>query len=175
MGVSAAAQAQTCPAPRVSQWASVRDTLWPLLEHRDGDQAWAHREPVPLPRGSEAWCNPLQQDPSARQAGRDLFRDVCASCHGDEGKGNGPGAGPADPPPSDFTRAAFAGMREPPGPALLYAIVTRGIAGTAMTGHPALSGWERLAVLAYITSLPGSEAVRASRAWADSLDARRPR
>jgi len=36
-----------------------------------------------------------------------------------------------------------------------------------------LSAWERLALIAYLTSLPGPEAVRNSRQWADTLRARR--
>ena len=64
-------------------------------------------------------------------------------------------------------------MREPPGLAVLYAIVTRGIDGTTMRAFgETLGPWERLAVLAYISELPGAEAVRASRAWADSLRSR---
>jgi mono/diheme cytochrome c family protein len=164
---------QSCPSPRISQWASIRDSLWPLLAHHGGDQVWAHLEPGPLPGGSAAWCNPLQNDAAAIAAGRSLYRDNCASCHGDEGRGDGPGAAAADPGPSDFTRPEFAGMREPPGPALLYSIVARGIDGTTMRGFPDLSGWERLAIVAFVTQLPPREALAASRAWADSLRARR--
>lgn len=166
---------QGCPAPRVSDWSSIRDTLWPLIVHRDGDEAWAHLEPDSLPRTSATWCNPLQNNPEAIQAGRDTYLAVCASCHGDEGRGDGPAGGVQTPPPYDFTRREFAGMREAPGAGVLYAIVTRGIDGTSMTGFPssALSGYERLAVIAYITSLPGPGAIAASGAWADSLRARR--
>jgi hypothetical protein len=58
---------------------------------------------------------------------------------------------------------------------VLYAIVARGIDGTPMLGHgDALSGWERLAVIAFILDLPGPAAVRNSRTWADSLRSRRP-
>ena len=65
-------------------------------------------------------------------------------------------------------------MREPPGPAVLYAIVSRGIAGTTMRAFGELGPWERLAVLAYVTRLPGDSAVAAQKAWVDSLKARRP-
>ena len=166
---------QSCPAPRVSDWSSIRDTLWPLIVHRDGDEAWAHLEPDSLPRNSATWCNPLQNSPEAIRAGRDTYVAVCASCHGDEGRGDGPAGGVQTPPPYDFTRREFAGMREAPGAGVLYAIVTRGIDGTSMTGFPSsvLSGYERLAVIAYITSLPGPGAIAASGAWADTLRARR--
>jgi high-affinity iron transporter len=141
--------------------------------HREGDERWAHLDSIALPRQSATWCNPLQHDAAALAAARDLYRDHCATCHGEAGRGDGPGAGMQEPPPYDFTRPEFAGMREPPGPALLYAMLARGIEGSAMTAFPSLSGWERLALLAYVTGLPGAEAVATSRAWADSLRARR--
>jgi mono/diheme cytochrome c family protein len=165
---------QSCPAPRASQWAAVRDESWPLIEHRDGDEAWAHLDPTGLPGSSANWCNPLQGDSEAVRAGRALYAQQCAICHGDQGKGDGPGSSQASVTPYDFTRAEFAGMREPPGPAVLYAILTRGIDGTLMRGFAGeLGGWERLAVIAYVTQLPGGAAMQAGRAWADSLRARR--
>lgn len=166
--------AESCPAPRPMLWAAIRDTVWPQIAHRDGDAAWAHLEPDALPGQSTTWCNPLLADARARSAGPALYAQYCASCHGDQGRGDGPGAQVADPPPYDFTRPEFAGMREPPGPAVLYAIVTRGIDGTTMRAHAVvLSGWERLAVLAYVLEMPGRAAVQNSRAWADTLRSRR--
>lgn len=179
-GIRAAAgpgpRQQPCPAPRVSQWSSIRDSLWPLYSHTDGDDRWAHLDTAGLPRASGTWCNPLAADRQAIGAGRMLYQQhECATCHGETGAGDGPGAAVSEPAPYDFTRAEFAGMREPPGPAVLYAILTRGIDGTTMRPHAELlSGWDRLALIAYLTTLPGPEAVRASRAWADSLRARRP-
>ncbi len=176
VGVAAASRAvpqAPCPAPRVALWSGIRDTLWPLIAHREGDDGWAHLDTITLPRESATWCNPLQNDAAAIAAARDLYTANCASCHGAEGRGDGQPPGATDPSPYDFTRPEFAGMREPPGPALLYAMLARGIGGTTMPPAPELSGWERLAVLAYVTSLPGPEAVRNSRAWADSLRIRR--
>ena len=161
-----------CPQPAV--WAAVRDSAWPLLAHADGDSAWAHLEPDSLPRASAAWCNPLDARKSAAEAGRSIYAQHCTTCHGAAGKGDGPGAGAMLPAPFDFTAPLFAGMREPPGPAVLYAIVTRGIDGTTMRAFDELGPWERLAVLAYITRLPGDSALAAQKAWADTLQARRP-
>ena len=167
----APAAQQACPRP--ATWAATRDTLWPLFEHRDGDDRWAHLDASHLPGASATWCNPLANDSEAIRAGRSLYTSWCASCHGDLGKGDGPGVAQADPPPYDFTRPEFAGLREAPGPGVLYAIVTRGIAGTMMRSFDAdLSGWERLAVIAYVSQLPGAPAIRNSRAWADTLRAR---
>lgn len=165
---------QSCPAPRPSQWAAIRDSLWPLLAHRDGDEAWAHLDGARLPGQSALWCNPLQGDTQAVRAGRALYAQQCATCHGDQGKGDGAGAAETNPATYDFTRPEFAGMREPPGTAVLYAIVSRGIEGTFMRAFADdLSGWERLAVLAYVTQMPGTAALQSSRAWADTLRARK--
>jgi mono/diheme cytochrome c family protein len=165
---------QSCPAPRAALWAAIRDSSWPLLEHRDGDEAWAHLDPSGLPGSAATWCNPLQGDSEAVRAGRALYAQQCAMCHGDLGRGDGPGGAQTTVTPYDFTRPEFAGMREPPGSGVLYAIMTRGIDGTLMRGFAGeLGGWERLAVIAYVTQLPGGAAMRGSRAWADSLRARR--
>ena len=167
-----AADAARCPQPAV--WAAVPDSTWPEVAHVDGDSAWAHLAPDSLPRASAGWCNPLDARRSAVAAGRQIYGEHCAKCHGALGHGDGPGAGAMLPAPFDFTAPAFAGMREPPGPAVLYAIVTRGIAGTTMRAFPELGPWERLAVLEYVTHFPGDSALRAQKAWADTLRARRP-
>lgn len=158
----------------VSQWSAVPDSAWPLITHRDGDDAWAHLEPAHLPAGAAGWCNPLQDDSAAIAAGRTAYHSYCATCHGDRGEGDGPGAAVADPKPFNFTQPEFAGMREPPGPAVLYAIVTRGIGETNMSAFAQFLGArERLAVLAYVATFPGPGAAAQSRAWADTLRARR--
>lgn len=151
----------------------MRDTLWPLIVHRDGDDHWAHLDTLTTPRETGTWCNPLERDREALAMGRDLFESECASCHGDQGRGDGPGAGVSDPRPYDFTRAEFTGMGVPPGPALLYAILARGIDGTTMRAFPELSGYERLALIAYIQTLPGTTATAQRAAWADTLRSRR--
>ena len=47
------------------------------------------------------------RNPPARQAntasGKETFLKYCASCHGEDGKGNGPAAIALKPPPSDLT------------------------------------------------------------------------
>ena len=145
------------------------------MSHRDGDEAWAHLDPAGLPPNVGSWCNPLQADAEAISAGRAIYTASCASCHGDRGKGDGPGAGQSDIRPFDFTQPMFAGMREPPGTAVEYTIITRGIDGTTMAAHGnELSGWERLAVIAYLATFPPRDAITQSRTWADSLRARRP-
>jgi mono/diheme cytochrome c family protein len=169
------APASGCSAPSPGTWAAIDDSLWPLIAHRDSDQTWAHLEPEGLPRASASWCNPLESNAAALTAGPSIYVRHCAMCHGPAGKGDGPGAGMNLPSPVDFTAPRFAGMRVPPGPGVLYAVVTRGIAGTPMRAFGDLGPWERLAVLAYVTRFPGDSAISAQKSWVDSLMARRRR
>ena len=45
-----------------------------------------------------------QEEQPFRSWGKDLFVMRCASCHGEEGKGNGPAAVALKTPPADLTR-----------------------------------------------------------------------
>jgi mono/diheme cytochrome c family protein len=52
-----------------------------------------------------AACAAPPPPPVAPQmGGRELFVRYCASCHGTEGRGDGPAAGALQPPPNDLTR-----------------------------------------------------------------------
>jgi high-affinity iron transporter len=65
-------------------------------------------------------------DPSR---GRALFGEACASCHGAQGRGDGPAAHGLAPPPANLTDAArMRGL----SPFALYSTITYGIPGTAM-------------------------------------------
>jgi len=39
--------------------------------------------------------------------GAALFKTLCASCHGTDGRGDGPAAGALQPPPSDLTKSTL--------------------------------------------------------------------
>lgn len=60
---------------------------------------------VALAAGSIA-TQALAAEPDAPKSGKALFRMLCASCHGTEGKGDGPVAPMLVTPPSDLTRIA---------------------------------------------------------------------
>ncbi|HUQ79976.1 MAG TPA: FTR1 family protein [Gemmatimonadaceae bacterium] len=86
--------------------------------------------------------------------GKAIYDRSCASCHGALGKGDGPAArGMTPPPPAIGTRDAMHDV----SPALMYRIVSVGIAGTPMAGWAEhLSADERWNVVAYLNSLRSS-------------------
>lgn len=93
------------------------------------------------------------------EAGRALYAQRCASCHGDNGEGNGFAAVGMTPPPQAFaSRELMADVT----PALMYRIVSVGIQGTAMTAYNDLSSAERWAVVTYVSTLRAT-AAEASR------------
>ncbi len=57
--------------------------------------------------------NPLSADGKSVAAGREIYygKGLCASCHGESGKGDGPGGASFDPGPRDFTNASWQSIR----------------------------------------------------------------
>jgi len=89
--------------------------------------------------------------------GRNVYRENCAQCHGETGKGDGPAResmNPKTPEPANFTDPAFmAGL----SPFKAYNTATYGIDKTAMASFAALSEEQRWAVAFYILSLRFSQ------------------
>lgn len=76
-----------------------------------------------------------------------LYRDNCASCHGETGAGDGPLAQNMEPPPIAFTDFARARERSL---ASYFATITRGVDGTAMPGFAHLDAADRWALAFHI-------------------------
>ncbi len=85
-------------------------------EHSDGDEHAAaategehndtEHEHETLPDEYASKTNPFASgDANALAAGEQVYTATCASCHGAEGKGDGPAAAALDPHPADFTNA----------------------------------------------------------------------
>jgi len=87
-----------------------------------------------------------------------LYAEQCASCHGPDGRGDGPAARGLDPAPTDFTDRARAEVRSVFG---LYNTITLGVADTAMRGFATLPDRERWALAFHVGSLAFTEAERA--------------
>ena len=59
--------------------------------------------PWTVPAEAKRRTNPVPPSEAALNAIRPVYREKCASCHGDLGNGNGHDAGRYDPRPTDFS------------------------------------------------------------------------
>jgi high-affinity iron transporter len=100
--------------------------------------------------GSEAALD-LPKGPIDLAAGRTIYQSTCASCHGISGLGDGPAAIALNPKPPAIGSAKEMESRSP---ALLYRILSVGVAGTPMAGFASrLTSDQRWNVVAYVMSL----------------------
>jgi high-affinity iron transporter len=100
--------------------------------------------PVPLVPGAA---------PDLVRAAR-LYQESCASCHGADGRGDGPSAAGLDPPPIDFHDAARARQRSLYG---LYNTITLGVDGTGMASFAYLSDADRWALAFLVGGLAADQ------------------
>lgn len=91
---------------------------------------------------------PRKQPDLARAA--QLYVTQCASCHGDEGFGDGPAAVGMDPPPINFHDVERYQQRTLYG---LHSTITQGVNGTTMQAFDALSDEDRWSLAFYVGSL----------------------
>ncbi len=100
---------------------------------------------------------PFESNEKYIEEGKVLYRIHCRSCHGLEGRGNGPDAEKLDPKPSDFTKAEFRIRSTPwgelPSDEDLLRVITLGVPGTAMDPWASLSEIERLQLVSYTKTL----------------------
>jgi cytochrome c oxidase cbb3-type subunit 2 len=86
--------------------------------------------------------------------GKRLYEERCATCHGMQGKGDGPKAPFLDPKPRDFTRGIFK-LRSTPSGSLptdddLLKTITKGMPGSSMPAWEKLPEASRRALVAYL-------------------------
>jgi len=96
---------------------------------------------------------PMPAQPPSLARGAQVYREQCAACHGDGGRGDGPKAKRLQgPPPADLTDPAAMGAVT----ALdIYRKILLGVAGTAMPSfEEALPDSDRWAITAYVATLP---------------------
>lgn len=79
-----------------------------------------------------------------------LYASQCASCHGAQGKGDGPLAQGMEPAPANFHDATRMAQRSVYG---LFSTISLGVGGTPMTAFTQLSEEDRWALAFYVASL----------------------
>jgi mono/diheme cytochrome c family protein len=85
--------------------------------------------------------------------GKELYKANCVACHGETGKGDGPGAGVLKPKPRDHTDAAYMSKLSDQE---IGDIIRMGGAPKnmpQMPSHPQINGPDLAALVAYVRSL----------------------
>ena len=88
------------------------------------DMAAAHG----VPAEAAAVPNPYAADDASLALGTELYFANCASCHGDNGEGDGPASEGLEKPPADLHEAHVQGMSD----GAMYYVITHGMADTQM-------------------------------------------
>jgi len=84
------------------------------------------------------------------ETGKNVFVTMCASCHGEDGKGNGPGAAALNPPPKNF--ASEVGWKNGQTLSGIYTTLQEGIPGTGMISYKILTSKDKFSLAHYIRS-----------------------
>jgi len=88
--------------------------------------------------------------PNALREGKQLYEQNCASCHGQEGRGNGPSGASLDPPPRNLT--SLEGWKRGTRISDIFRTLTLGLEGTQMSGYEYLTPAERFELTHYVQS-----------------------
>jgi mono/diheme cytochrome c family protein len=91
-----------------------------------------------------------QPTDSLIQIGKNIFQTTCVSCHGTDGRGDGPAATGLNPSPRNFTSKE--GWVNGPKLTSIYETLQEGIKGSAMVAYQQFSPTEKFALAHYIRS-----------------------
>lgn len=133
----------------------------------------AHTAEEPQVQGAQAqtgWLDPTDYPAAAKQVippidpatvmtpnpaltarGKELYLQTCATCHGAEGKADGPGAKGLNPKPRNF--AEQAGWKNGSSIEGIYRTLDEGIKGTSMVAYKDLRRKDRMALVHHVRSL----------------------
>ena len=92
--------------------------------------------------------NPIPSDDASLERGGGLYTN-CVNCHGEEGRGDGPGVVTLDPKPTDFRAEHVKALSD----GELFYIITNGVEGSGMRGWNFFTEEQRWHLVNYIRSL----------------------
>lgn len=98
--------------------------------------------------------------------GKTLFKTNCASCHGEEGKGDGVAAAALNPAPRNFH--SLDGWKNGPKFSSIYKTLQEGISGGAMIAYEFIPVEDRIAIIHYIQTF--ADYPKIDQAEVSSLD-----
>ncbi len=127
------------------------------LENTQLDTGWLDPAEAPTAQGyTVPPVDPktvMTPNPELLAKGKELYTKTCSSCHGAEGKGNGPAGASLNPKPRDLTVAG--GWKNGPRLPELFKTLDEGIKGSSMVSYNFLPKKDRMAILHHVQSLAG--------------------
>ena len=93
----------------------------------------------------------MTPNPALMARGKALFAQTCATCHGPEGKGDGPGGTGLTPKPRNFTQNT--GWKNGTRIEDIYKTLDEGIKGSSMVSYNYLTKKDRMALAHVVQSL----------------------
>ncbi len=127
----------------------------PAVSPPQGESGWLDLTDYPSAKGyTVAPLDPkavLSPTPELVAAGKVLFGQNCAACHGPAGRGDGPAAKGLNPPPRNFSQAG--GWKNGSQVEGVWKTLQEGVKGTSMAAYDYLSKRDRMALVHYVRSL----------------------
>lgn len=102
-------------------------------------------------KGVSQFKRPWEPTPEILAHGKAIFQQQCVSCHGPEGKGDGPAAAALVPHPRNFTSAA--GWGNGRKPSQIFKTLKEGRPGTGMASFATIPAEDRWTLAHYVASL----------------------
>jgi mono/diheme cytochrome c family protein len=155
----------TCKVPDLTDPNTARDATlaaWFAITTNGNGQTqgclmppWKNRLTEQQRWDVTAFMYGIQYKPAQLQAGKGLWAENCAACHGDKGLGDGPRAKDTARPVTNLADTQYMISHSDNA---LFSVVTHGL-GNAMPAFPQLSEDQRWAVVAYARSLSWQETI----------------
>ncbi len=90
---------------------------------------------------------PPKKTPELLKEGKQIYEQVCASCHGSKGDGKGPAGAALTPPPNDFQRPLKEWPNTKGDPQKIFQVISKGIPNSAMIAWTQYSEQQRWALV----------------------------
>ena len=111
------------------------------------------RAPASSDAKSAATASAKTVTPEMLEKGQSIYKANCVACHGETGKGDGPGAGVLKPPPRDHTDHAYMSTLTDKQIADVIRMGGAIKGRPLMPSHPQIGGADMEALVAYIRTL----------------------